>query len=33
MSWTIETEPDPADVAFLDDRVNEYNFATRKISG
>jgi len=28
LSWTIETEPNPADVECLEDRINEYNFAT-----
>ena len=32
MAWTVEIEPDPADVAFLEDRINEYNFATTGIT-
>ncbi len=30
--WPSETEPDPADVAFLEARINEYNFATTGIT-
>ncbi len=30
--WAVETEPDPADVAFLEERINEYNFATTDIT-
>lgn len=31
-SWTIETEPIPADVKYLEDRINEYNFATTGVT-
>ncbi|HYK90111.1 MAG TPA: GNAT family N-acetyltransferase [Acidobacteriota bacterium] len=32
LSWTIETEPNPADVEFLEDRINEYNSSTTGIT-
>ena len=31
-SWILETQPNSADVEFLEDRINEYNFATTGIT-